>query len=91
MALAPGSPQIMATLWLAYFLMQYLYFIEFTFNVFILLFILKGFGSTVTDRANTLQRINTENSKQTFPEKELRGLSPNSTFMCLWSNYIFPQ
>jgi hypothetical protein len=25
----------------------------------------------------TLQRHNTENSKQIFPEKELRGLSPN--------------
>ncbi len=25
----------------------------------------------------TLQRINTENSKQIFAEKELRGLSPN--------------
>jgi hypothetical protein len=24
-----------------------------------------------------LQRTNTENSKQIFPEKELRGLSPN--------------
>jgi hypothetical protein len=31
----------------------------------------------------TLQRDNTENSKQIFPEKELHGLSPNSTFMCL--------
>jgi hypothetical protein len=27
---------------------------------------------------NTLQRHNTENSKQMFPGKELRGLSPNS-------------
>jgi hypothetical protein len=26
---------------------------------------------------STLQRRNTENSKQIFPEKELRGLSPN--------------
>jgi hypothetical protein len=26
---------------------------------------------------NTLQRHNTENLKQIFPEKELRGLSPN--------------
>jgi hypothetical protein len=26
----------------------------------------------------TLQRYNTENSKQIFPEEELRGLSPNS-------------
>jgi hypothetical protein len=27
--------------------------------------------------ASTLQRHNTENLKQIFPEKELRGLSPN--------------
>ncbi len=33
---------------------------------------------------------NTENSKQIFPEKELRGLSPISAFMCLWEIYIFP-
>ncbi len=25
-----------------------------------------------------------------FPKKELRGISPNSTFMCLWVIYIFP-
>jgi hypothetical protein len=31
----------------------------------------------------TLQRDNTENSKQKFPEKELYGLSPDSKFMCL--------
>ncbi len=37
-----------------------------------------------------LQRDNTENSIQIFPEKELRGLSPISTFMCLWAIYIFP-
>ena len=37
---------------------------------------------------STLQIHNTENSKQIFPEKELRGLSP--TFMCLWAIYIFP-
>jgi hypothetical protein len=29
----------------------------------------------------TLQRQNTENSTQIFPEKELRGLSPISTFL----------
>ncbi len=29
--------------------------------------------------------------KQIFPEKELRGLSPNfHTFMCLWVIYVFP-
>ncbi len=26
-----------------------------------------------------------------FPEKELRGLSPNFTFMCLWAIYIFKR
>ncbi len=31
----------------------------------------------------TLQRDDTENSKMIFREKELRGLSPISTFMCL--------
>jgi hypothetical protein len=39
----------------------------------------------------TLQRQNAENLKQLFPEKEYRGLSPISTFMCLWANYIFPR
>ncbi len=29
------------------------------------------------DRKTALQRTNTENSKQIFPEKELRGYSPN--------------
>jgi hypothetical protein len=33
----------------------------------------------------TLQRNNTENSKQIFPEKELPGHSPISTFVCLWA------
>jgi len=40
----------------------------------------------------TLQRTNTENSKQIFPEKEIAW--PQSqffTFMCLWSIYIFPR
>ncbi len=32
-----------------------------------------------------------ENSKQIFPEKKLRGLISNSTFMYLWAIYIFPQ
>ncbi len=36
---------------------------------------------------STLQRHNTENSKQIFPEKELRGLCPNFQFMCLWAIY----
>ncbi len=39
----------------------------------------------------TLQRQNAENLKQIFPEKEYRGLSPISTFMCLWANYIFQR
>jgi hypothetical protein len=34
-------------------------------------------GSKFANNA-TLQRYNIENSKQIFPEKELRGLSPNS-------------
>ncbi len=46
------------------------------------------------ETTSTLQRTNTENSKQIFPEKELRGHSPNFhihvTIMCLWANYIFP-
>ena len=44
-------------------------------------------------KINALQRHNTENSKQIFAEKELRGHSPNpiSTFMCLWTIYIFPR
>jgi hypothetical protein len=33
----------------------------------------------------TLQRHNTENLNQLFPDEELRGLIPNSTFMCLWA------
>jgi hypothetical protein len=37
----------------------------------------------------TPQRHNNENSKQIFPEKELRGYSPISTFMFLLSVYIF--
>ncbi len=38
-----------------------------------------------------LQRQNTEISKQIFPGKVYRGLSPNSTLMGLWAIYIFPQ
>ncbi len=33
--------------------------------------------SFLTDRVHALQRHNTEISKQIFPEKELRGHSPN--------------
>jgi hypothetical protein len=32
---------------------------------------------------SALQRDNTENSKKIFPEEELRGVNPISTFMCL--------
>ncbi len=39
----------------------------------------------------TLQRINTENSNQIFPEKELRGHSPNLHIHILWAIYIFWQ
>ncbi len=40
---------------------------------------------------HALQRHNTENSKQIFPGKELRGYStvPIPTFMFLWAIYIF--
>ncbi len=37
-----------------------------------------------------LQRHNTENSKQIFPEKELRGLSPNF-HIHVSAIFIFPQ
>jgi hypothetical protein len=37
-------------------------------------------------RSSTLQRHNTENSKQMFPEKELRGLSPNSYIHVFYSS-----
>jgi hypothetical protein len=36
----------------------------------------------------TLQRTNTENSKQIFPEKKLRGHSPNFHIMSLSDLYI---
>jgi hypothetical protein len=43
-------------------------------------------------RIYTVQRHNTKNVKQIFPEKELRRHSPNSyTFMFLWAIYIFPR
>jgi hypothetical protein len=37
-----------------------------------------------------LKRHNTENSKQIFPEKELRGLSPNFHFHVSVSVFYFP-
>ncbi len=42
-------------------------------------------------REISLQRDNSENSKQIFPEKELHEVSvPISTFMCLLSNLYIP-
>jgi hypothetical protein len=38
----------------------------------------------------TMQRHNTENSKQIVPEKELSATVPIPTFMFLWAIYIFP-
>jgi hypothetical protein len=38
----------------------------------------------------TLQRHNTENSKQIFPGKELRSLSPNSYIHVSVSDLYFP-
>jgi hypothetical protein len=39
---------------------------------------------------NTLQRHNTENLKQMFPEKELRGYSPNSNIHISESDLYIP-
>ncbi len=41
--------------------------------------------------SHTLQRQNTEISKQIFPEKDIWVSVPISTFMCLWTNSIFPS
>jgi hypothetical protein len=38
-----------------------------------------------------LQRLNTENSKQLFPEKELRGLSPNFHIHVSVSDLYIPR
>jgi hypothetical protein len=38
-------------------------------------------GTTTTYMCYTLQRTNPENPKQIFPEKELRGHSPNFHFL----------
>jgi hypothetical protein len=38
----------------------------------------------------TLQKHNTKNSKQIFPENELLGLSPNFQINVYVSNFIFP-
>jgi hypothetical protein len=45
---------------------------------------------TPTSTSCTLQRQNTEISKQIFPEKEYWVSIPISTFMHLWAIYIFP-
>ncbi len=37
--------------------------------------------------STAMQRHNTENSKQKFPEKNFEALVPISTFMCLWAIY----
>ncbi len=43
------------------------------------------------EEEGTLQRHSNENSKQIFPEKELRDIRPPiSTFMCLWAINIIP-
>jgi hypothetical protein len=41
------------------------------------IYLIKTDTGWVSIRTYALQRHNTENSKQIFPEKELRGLSPN--------------
>jgi hypothetical protein len=45
------------------------------------------YGRDVLHITCTLQRHKTENSKQIFPEKELRSSVLISTFMCLWEIY----
>ncbi len=42
---------------------------------------------TITFYTYTLPRHNIENSKKIFPEKELRGLRPISTYICQWAIY----
>ncbi len=41
--------------------------------------------------ASVLQRTNTENSKQIFPEKELRGHSPNCHIHVSVSDFYIPM
>jgi hypothetical protein len=48
------------------------------------------FWGAMQTGTDTLQRHNTENSKQKFPKKELRGLSPNFHIHVSVSNLYFP-
>jgi hypothetical protein len=45
----------------------------------------------VKKKETTLQRHNTENSKQIFPEKELRALSPNFHIFVSVSDLYIPS
>jgi hypothetical protein len=57
----------------------------------------RGANATIAKRfylflyRNTLQRINKENRKQTFSEKELHGHSPNFHIHVSVSDYIIPR
>jgi hypothetical protein len=51
---------------------------------------LKIVSFEISTEHTALQRHNTENSKQIFPEKELRGLSPNF-HIHVSAIFIFPQ
>jgi hypothetical protein len=46
-------------------------------GLFMSLYFLSTLEGVLFQNMTTLQRHNTENSKHIFPEKELRGLSPN--------------
>jgi hypothetical protein len=46
---------------------------------------------TFGELVSTLQRNNTENSKQIFPEKELRGHSPNFHIHVSVSDLFIPK
>jgi hypothetical protein len=45
----------------------------------------------IVSSRHTLQRHNNENSKQIFPEKELRGLSPNFRIHVFVSDLYIPM
>ncbi len=61
-------------------------YLVFTWRSFQLSALLEYLGGLVT-----LQRHNPENSKQTFPEKELRSLSPNSYIHVSVSHLYIPR